>query len=150
MFPFLPASSMSMKAVVVASKTMLKVAHTDGVHSAEVELIRSFYSSSVEGSEWPSFDKLLQDSSGDFHVDAQAFANEQEREMIVALCVMTGFADGALSDAERAVVLTIAGDLNITPSRLDDITEFVKDHLLAQLSHLPDAGSVAKVAKELG
>ena len=150
MFPFLPASSMSMNAIIAACKTMLKVAHTDGVHSAEVELVRGFYNSSVDSGEWPSFDKLLQESSGNFHVDAQAFANEQEREMIVALCVMTGFADGALSVAERAAVLTIAGDLNITPSRLADITEFVKDHMLAQLSHLPDAGSVAKVAKELG
>lgn len=150
MFSFFPANAISMKAVIAASKAMLNVAHADGIHSAEVELVRSFYSSSVEGSEWPSFDKLLQDSIGDFHVDAHAFANDKEREMIVALCVMTGFADGTLSDAERAAVLTISGDLNITPSRLVNITEFVKDHMLAQLSHLPDAGSVAKVAKELG
>ena len=150
MFPFLPASSMSMDAVIAASKTMLKVAHTDGVHLAEIELIRNFYNSGVEGSEWPTFDRLLQESHSDFHVSAQAFASEQDREMIVALCVMTGFADGAFSDTERAVVLAIASDLNITPSRFTEIMEFVKDHMLAQLSHLPDAGSVAKVAKELG
>ena len=150
MFPFLPASTMSMEAVVAASKAMLKVASTDGVHSAEVELIRNFYRSSAEGGEWPSFDKILQESTGEFHPGAQAFANEQEREMIVALCVMTGFADGAFSDAERAVVLAIAGDLNLAPDRFDSIVEFVKDHMLAQLSHLPDAGSVARVARELG
>lgn len=150
MFPFLPANPLSMKAVIAATKTMIKVAHTDGVHSAEIELIRDFYSSSVDSGAWPSFDTVLRESNSDFHVDAQAFANEQEREMTVSLCVMTGYADGAFSDAERAVVQTIAGDLKLAPSRFAEIMEFVKDHMLAQLSHLPDAGSVAKVAKELG
>ena len=69
--------------------------------------------------------------------------------MIVALCVMTGFADGAFSVAEHAAVRSIANDLQIAQERFDAISNGVKDHMLSQLSHLPDAGSVAKVAKEL-
>jgi tellurite resistance protein len=164
MFPFFTVDSMSMNAVIAASKTMLKVAHTDGVHPDEIALIKGFYSSCVNSSEWPAFDKLQQESSGewpafdklqqessgDFHVDAKAFSSDQEREMIVALSIMTGFADGAFSAAEQAVVRTIATELHIAPARFDEINSAVKDHMLAQLSHLPDAGSVAKVAKELG
>ncbi len=150
MFPFFTVNSMSMTAVIAASKTMLKVAHTDGVHPDEIALIKGFYSSCVNSGEWPAFDKLQQESSGDFHVDAKAFSSDQEREMIVALSIMTGFADGSFSAAEQAVVRAIAADLHIAPARFDEINSAVKDHMLAQLSHLPDAGSVAKVAKELG
>ena len=150
MFPFFTTDSMTMGAVVAASKTMLKVAHTDGVHPAETALIQGFYTSCVNSGEWPAFDKLQRESSGDFHVDAKAFSSDQEREMIVALSIMTGFADGVFSAAEQAVVRTIAADLQIAPARFDEINSAVKDHMLAQLSHLPDAGSVAKVAKELG
>jgi uncharacterized tellurite resistance protein B-like protein len=146
----MPAIPMSMNAVVAASRIMLKVAHADGVHPAEVALIRSFYTSSAEGGGWPDFDKLLQESSGGFKVDPQAFASDLEREMIVGLCVMTGFADGSFSATERAVVKAIAAELNIAPERYEEVVEFVKDHMLAQLSHLPDAASVARVARELG
>ena len=140
---------MSKDAVVAASKTMLKVAHADGVRAAEIDLIRSFYTSGIDSGERPSFDKLLQDASKDLHVTAQAFADERQRETVIALCIMTGLADGTLSDAEQAAVHSIASDLNIAPNRLAEIVDLVKDNMLAQLSHLPDAGSVAKVAKEL-
>lgn len=149
MLPFFPSEPMDKDAVVSASKTMLKVAHADGVHAAEIDLIRSFYTSGLDGRDWPSFDKLLQEASGDLHVTAQAFSDERQRETVIALCVMTGLADGTLSDAEQAAVRSIANDLNIAPNRLTEIIDLVKDNMLAQLSHLPDAGSVAKVAKEL-
>ncbi len=150
MFPFFTADPMSKDAVIAATKTMLKVAATDDVHPAEIALIQGFYNGSVEGAGWPSFDSLQQQAAGDFHVDAKAFSSDQERETIVALSIMTGFADGAFSDAEQAVVRSIADDLGVAQSRFDEINATVKDHMLAQLSHLPDAGSVAKVAKELG
>lgn len=150
MFPFFTAESMSKDAVIAATKTMLKVAVTDDVHPAEIALIQGFYNGSVEGADWPAFDTLQQQAGTEFHVDAKAFASDQERETIVALSIMTGFADGAFSDAEQAVVRSIADDLGVAQSRFDEISDAVKDHMLAQLSHLPDAGSVAKVAKELG
>lgn len=147
---FIAVESMTKDAVIAATKTMLKVAHTDGVHPAEVALIQGFYNACASGAGWPAFDQLQHPSHGEFHVDAKAFAGAQDREMIVALCVMTGFADGAFSAAETAAVRSIADDLSIAPERFDAISNAVKDHMLAQLSHLPDAGSVAKVAKELG
>lgn len=152
MFPFFTAESMNMDAVIASCKTMLKVAHVDGVHPAEIALIRQFYDSCVSsesGADWPVFDVLLQQSGEPFHVNAQAFSGIPEREMVVALGIMTGFADGVLSDAEQAAIKSIAADLEISSNRVDAINSAVKDHMLAQLSHLPDAGSVAKVAREL-
>lgn len=149
MIPFFTTNALSTDAVITATKTMLKVASTDGVHPAEIALIKGFYNSGATGSDWPAFDSLSQ-SSADFKMDPKVFANDQEREMIVALCIMTGFADGSFSDKEQQVVREIGTSLNISPTRFDEINEAVKDHMLAQLSHLPDAGSVAVVAKELG
>ncbi|BBB63432.1 hypothetical protein UNDKW_5159 [Undibacterium sp. KW1] len=149
MFPFFAPQSLSDSAIIAASKIMLQVAKTDGIHPAEVALIKSFYEGSISAASHPSFDEVLA-ASADYTLAATDFSNEQEREMVVALSVMTGFADGTFSDAETATVRAIAASLNVAPARFDEINETIKDHMLAQLSHLPDAGSVAVVAKELG
>lgn len=152
MFPFFAPQALSDNALIAATKTMLKVAHTDGLHPAEAALIEAFYSSgtSADGAaQLPGF-ASLSDGIEDFSVDAASFSNDQEREMVLALSVMTGFADGAFSEHEQQVVRSIANSLQIDGGRFDDIVDAVKDHMLAQLSHLPDAASVAVVAKELG
>lgn len=148
MFPFFAPQALTDSAIISATKIMLKVAATDGVHPAEIALIESFYNSGAiaDGS---SFASVAQ-ASADFSVTHDSFSNDQEREMAVALSVMTGYADGSYSEKEHAVVRDITVNLGITMSRLDEIIETIKDHMLAQLSHLPDAASVAVVAKELG
>lgn len=149
MFPFFAPQSLSDSSIIAASKTMLQVAKTDGIHPAEVALIKSFYEGSISTASHPSFDDVLT-ASVDYTLAATDFASEEEREMVLALSVMTGFADGTFSDAEMQIARAIAASLNIAPARFDEINETIKDHMLAQLSHLPDAGSVAVVAKELG
>ncbi len=149
MFPFFTTHSLSTEAIISATKTMLKVASTDGIHPAEVALIESFYSSGITGADWPTFATITQ-SASEFKIDPAVFSNDGEREMIVALSVMTGFADGSFSDKEQQVVRDIASTLNVSTARYQEINESIKDHMLAHLSHLPDAGSIAVVAKELG
>ena len=149
MFPFLAPQSLSKNSLVAATKVMLKVARTDGLHPAEIALIEGFYSSSVSGAGSASFESVLQ-SSEDFQVGASSFETEEEREMVVALGVMTGLADGIFSETEQTLVREIAASLGVSSERFVAIADGVKDQLLAQLSHLPDAGSVAAVAKELG
>ncbi|MFZ6872020.1 TerB family tellurite resistance protein [Undibacterium sp. Di27W] len=149
MFPFFAPQSLSDSSIIAASKIMLQVAKTDGIHPAEVTLIKSFYEGSISTASHPSFDELLA-AADTYALSANDFANEQEREMVVALSVMTGFADGTFSDAETQAVRDIAAALNLASTRFDEINEAIKDHMLAQISHLPDAGSVAVVAKELG
>ncbi|MFZ6639414.1 TerB family tellurite resistance protein [Undibacterium sp. TC4M20W] len=149
MFPFFAPQSLSDSAIIAASKIMLQVAKTDDIHPAESALIKSFYEGSISTASHPSFDELLAAADA-YKLAASDFATEQEREMVVALSVMTGFADGTFSDAETQAVRDIAAALNLAPGRFDEINETIKDHMLAQLSHLPDAGSVAVVAKELG
>jgi len=52
--------------------------------------------------------------------------------------------------AERAAVSQAADNLGVSSDRVEHILAQIKDYMLAHLSGLPDAGSVAAVAKELG
>ena len=52
--------------------------------------------------------------------------------------------------AERTAVGRAAGNLDVASDRVEHILAQIKDYMLAHLSGLPDAGSVAVVAKELG
>jgi hypothetical protein len=148
MLPLTTISSISTDALISTTRTLLYVARIDGMHPAEEQLIRTFYESCAEGLELPAFDNLPQQTSS--HIDAHLFANDGEREMLFALCTMTAYADGHLSHAEQEALSAIAAELHLTPERVNTMTALLKDYMLAQLSHLPDAASVAKVAQELG
>lgn len=147
LFPLTDMTSMSSEALLGATRTMLRVARVDTMHPAEEALIHNFYSSCSDGLGLPSFETLLQQV--DYPMDASLFRGAGERDMVLALAVMTAYADGTFSDAEQAVVNGVAADLELPQARVGEIAAMVKDHMLAQLSHLPDAASVAKVAAEL-
>jgi DnaJ-domain-containing protein 1 len=83
-------------------------------------------------------------------VVAADFPDAGHRDMILALCIMVAYADGDYSAAERTAVLAAAASLGASGERVEQILAQVKDYMLAQLAHLPDAASVAVVAKELG
>ncbi|MDO8329349.1 MAG: TerB family tellurite resistance protein [Fluviicoccus sp.] len=150
MLPFAAAGQLSDTEISIAARAMLKVAHTDGIHPAEVALIRAFYEDGVETSGLPLFDDILSSSTGDFHVDAARFSDSENRELLLTLCVLTAYADGHCSAQEQTVLNGLAADMDITLSRLAELQAIVKDSLLASLAHLPDTASVAVVAGELG
>jgi hypothetical protein len=140
--------SMSADQVLALAACMLSTAHVDGVHPQEVALIRQFYDGAgvpglppfaeVEGMGGKA-DGLLKKVAGD-----AGFA-----EQLVLLCFATGYADGALSDAERAHVEKIGTGAGLSAARVAELLQQVKDSLIGALSHLPDAGSVANLAREL-
>ncbi len=148
MFPFSQIESLSNAAILAITQAMLKIAGVDGLQPAELDLIRDFYQNSG-GAGLPEFATLQEKAPLNRHIDHHAVTSAAEKEMLLALCVMTGYADGGLSTAELAAIQSIANDIG-TADRLDAIVAQVKDYMLAQLAHLPDAASVAKVARELG
>jgi len=148
MFPFSQIESLSNAAVLATTQAMLKIAGVDGMQPAELDLIRDFYQNSG-ASGLPAFETLQEKAPLNRHIDHHAVASAAEKEMLLALCVMTGYAGGGLSAAELASIQSIAADLGMT-DRVDVIVALVKDYMLSQLAHLPDAASVAKVARELG
>ena len=134
--------------VLALAASMLSTAHVDGVHPQEVALIRQFYEGAgvaglppfaeVEGM-GAKADALLKKVAGD-----PAFA-----EQLVLMCFATGYADGALSDAERTHVEKIGAGAGLGAPKIAELLEQVKDSLIGALSHLPDAESVAQLAREL-
>lgn len=151
MFPLMTETPLSPVQIVTATRLMLGIAHVDGACTTQEEaLIRQFYDGSRTAStDFLSFDALVAER-GVVSVAAGDFSDTGQRDMIVALCIMVAFADGDYSAAERAAVVAAAASLGLNAERVEQILAQVKDYMLAQLAHLPDAASVAVVAKELG
>lgn len=151
MFPLMTELPLAPAQVVAATRLMLRIAHVDGARTAEeVALIRQFYEAGRDaGADFPSFDAIAAEQ-GAVTVAAGAFPDAGHRDMILALCMMVAYADGDLSAHEHAAVGQVAGSLGVTVERTEQVLALVKDYMLAQLAGLPDAASVAVVAKELG
>ena len=136
MLPFAAASHLTDTEVGIATRAMLRVAHTEG---------------GIETAGLPLFDDILADcAGGSGHIDAARFIENGNRELLMTLCILTAYADGHCSAQEQAVLQGLAADMGLEPARLEALQAVVKDQLLASLSHLPDVASVAAVARELG
>lgn len=151
MFPLMTELPLTPAQVVAATRLMLHVAHVDGASTVEeVALIRQFYDATRTASaDFPAFE-TLDGGWGAADVSTADFPDAGHRDMLIALCVMVAYADGELSTPERAAVGRAAAGLGLANNRVEEILAQVKDYMLAQLSRLPDAASVAVVAKELG
>jgi hypothetical protein len=127
---------------------MLHISHVDGVQPAETALIKLFY----EGGREPGMPEFADVQAS--HVAAMSLlqqlpANAEFNDSLVSFCLMTGYADGTLSEAERDAVLGFARSVGVTREAFDALLQEVRDSLLGSLAHLPDAQSVATLAKEL-
>ncbi|MBP6654605.1 MAG: TerB family tellurite resistance protein [Propionivibrio sp.] len=145
----MPDQDLSPAQVVQLTKAMLSVACVDGIQPAEAALIGQFYESS-RSPEMPSTAAFLADpASREFDLEKRASSDAAFADTAILMCLMTAYADGQLSAAELAHVQAIAAALGLEAARLDAHLEQVRDELVGALSHLPDAGSVAVVAREL-
>ncbi len=135
--------------VLALAACMLSTAQVDGMHPQELALIQSFYDGcGVAG--LPPFASVGAVAGTDQTLaKAAATADTDFAEQLVLLCLATAYADGALSAAELSHVSQLAASAGLTESRVTQLLQQVKDSLLGALSHLPDAQSVAQLAKEL-
>ena len=150
MFPLLENVSLDAGQSIAATRLLLRIAHVDGVRTAEeVALIRWFHDSGCDDRVgWPAFDSLqATGQTGEF---AGIFSEAAERDLVIATCLMVAYADGALTSDELTAVRGVAEEIGMPPARVDELLALVKDYILSQLASLPDAGSVAVVARELG
>ncbi|MCW5219929.1 tellurite resistance TerB family protein [Verminephrobacter aporrectodeae] len=127
---------------------MLAVAHVDGVHPAEIQLIRQFYEGGREG-DMPAFADVQ-----DAHLRAvpllqQLSFDPEFAEALVGLCLMVGYSDGSLTDPEKDTALGLARSYGVSTAQFDEQLQIVRDSLLCSLASLPDTASVAALAKEL-
>jgi tellurite resistance protein len=139
--------ALSASQVQALAAAMLSVARIDGLHPAEEALIVAFYRENTGGAEpdLAKLEALLKDP----HTLPEQAIDAEFAETLVRMCVMTGYADGHLSDAEWAHVQAMGAQVGLGGGRVQEIRTEVKDLLVASLSHLPVAESVAEVAKSL-
>lgn len=147
--PLVNDQTLSPAQIILLTKAMLSVALIDGLAPAEAALIGQFYESSRNASMPGTTELLARPDARQFDVAELAGCEPDLADTVVLMCLMTGYADGALSEAERAQVQAIASELNVSDARFDELLAQVRDELIGALSHLPDAGSVAAVVKEL-
>ena len=143
----IPDQSLSAFQVTQLTRAMLSVARIDGIQPAEAALIGQFYEGS-RSADMPSTSALMSDSAA-FDIGTLAGSPAAVADTVVLMCLMTGYADGHLSAGERAAVSAMATTLGVSASRFEELLGQVRDELIGALSHLPDAGSVATVVREL-
>ncbi|OGB33613.1 MAG: hypothetical protein A3F78_01900 [Burkholderiales bacterium RIFCSPLOWO2_12_FULL_61_40] len=135
--------------VTQLTKAMLSVALVDDIQPAEAALIGQFYESS-RSADMPTTAAVLADPKAHpFDAAALAGSSAEFADTVVLMCLMTAYADGSLSAAEREHIQSIATTLGVDAARFETHLAQVRDELVGALSHLPDAGSVAAVVKEL-
>jgi tellurite resistance protein len=135
--------------VTQLTQAMLSVALVDGIHPAEAALIGQFYESSRSADMPTTASVLARPDAQTFNAAALAASTPEFADTVVLMCLMAAYADGNLSAAERSHVQAIATTLGVDASRFDALLAQVRDELVGAISHLPDAGSVAAVVKEM-
>ncbi len=141
--------SLSPLQVTQLTKAMLAVATVDGIQPAEAALIGQFYEASRSADMPTTANLMASPETRQFNTADLAGSPSEFADTAVLMCLMTAYADGHLSQAERDYVQTIATSLGVDAGRFDALMAQVRDDLVGALSHLPDAGSVAVVVKEL-
>ncbi len=135
--------------VTQLTKAMLSVALVDGIHPAEAALIGQFYESSRSADMPTTSSVMASPEAQPFDAAALAGSPADFADTVLLMCLMTAYADGHLSPAERDHVQAIATKLGVDAARFEAHLAQVRDELVGAISHLPDAGSVAAVVKEL-
>ena len=140
--------SMTSAQILVLVDSMLSTARIDGVHTQEVALIRTFYDEQRKPG-MPEFDAVMAATGHDPALASHLNSDPGFAEQLVLMCLMTGYADGRLSEGERVHVLDLAKQLGVAEPRFEELLLQVKDSRIASLAHLPDPESVAALAKTL-
>jgi uncharacterized membrane protein YebE (DUF533 family) len=142
------SESMSPAQVKALVAAMLVVAHVDGIHPKEQQLIRTFYEQSASPG-MVGFEQLGHSHAQVSELLAAAGSDAGFAEQLVLMCFMAGYADGHLSDGERQVVTGLGRQAGVADARVEELLQQVKDSLLGSLAHLPDPESVAALSKSL-
>ncbi|HSW06767.1 hypothetical protein [Aquabacterium sp.] len=142
------ADAMPESQVLALVECMLSTARIDGLHPKEVALIQTFYDEQRKPG-MPAFSAVMAEAENASIALTGLGGDTEFAEQLVLMCLMTGYADGHLTEAERQHVLGLAQQLGVAAPRVDELLVQVKDTLIASLAHLPDPESVAALAKTL-
>ncbi len=142
------SQAFSNEQLIALVESMLSTARVDGVHPKEEALIRVFYEEQrLPG--MPAYEGVAAAADKGIKQLEALRGDVGFAEQLVLMCLMAGYADGKFSEAERSHVAQLAGALSVAPARMGELHLQVKDSLIGSLARLPDAESVAALAKTL-
>lgn len=134
--------------VQVFVQGMSTVSRCDGVHPAEMTMLRGFYEGCQQDAQaLTRFDDLVRNELSLEHA-RQVLDTPALRVEFLRSCVFLGYADGSYSKAERGKVLEFATALNIDTPTLAEIEAEVADVLMQQMAPLQNIDAVREVARE--
>jgi tellurite resistance protein len=139
---------MTRQQVLALMACMLSTAHVDGVTPQELALMKTFYEQ-CGVAELPPFSDDDGAYGDPMELATQCATDPEFAEQLVLMSFMTAYADGHLTDSERAHVMAIAVRASLPEARTNELLLHVKDTLIGAIAMLPDAESVARIAKGL-
>jgi tellurite resistance protein len=128
------------------ARGLYAVAVVDGAHERELALIAEFYAGTGGPKSFATLERL-----GPLEPKALAAQLEHpaHRRVFLQGALLVAYADGTVSDAERASVNQFASALAVDAATLAQIESEVKDQLLRPLAGLANSEAVSQVAKKL-
>lgn len=132
------------------ARGLYTLSRVDGHEEREGMLIRSLWMDAVgweSGADLQAVEKLSDISAKDL---ATALRGPEIRRVFLKTALLLAWADGKVSDKERAWIRDAAKALEITDADLQREDELVRTFLLSQLSHVENVEAAKEVAKKLG
>jgi tellurite resistance protein len=139
---------MTRQQVMALMACMLSTAHVDGVSPQELALMKTFYEQ-CGVADLPPFAENEGAYGDPVELAAQCANDPEFAVQLVLMSFMTAYADGHLTDGERVHVVAIAARAGLSDARTNELLLHVKDTLIGAIAMLPDAESVARIAKSL-
>lgn len=143
---FAPEIQLTPAQAAAIARGLYAVAHADGVHEQEMNLINLFWKE-VGGSEH-ALGELKSHPAITGDELAGALDSHDLRRLFVKTALLLAFADGQVSSKESVLVRELTAKLGLS-GELAALEGQVKDFLLSQLAHIHNTEAVLEIAKKL-
>ena len=144
---FFQRQDLDFEQVKALTHAMLEVARVDGIHDAEMRLIREFYESCARAGD-PRLEDVARETPGARPI-AQLFDSQELASLFVKTLVLLAFADGTYAKAEEDVIRKYASELCLDGDAVDRLRESTKEFLLASLAHVQNLDALCEVRQKL-
>jgi tellurite resistance protein len=145
---FLPEMHLDERAANGIARGLLAVARADGIHEREAELIQSFWID-AGGTEQGLIDLERAPAVSPAWLAAELHS-DAERRVFMKTAVLLAWADGRVTDPERAALTGFGDALGFDAAKLAALEASVKEFLLSHVSHLHNTDATTAVARKLG
>jgi len=154
---FFPEIDVSANEAEAIARGLYAVALVDGLHERELALLVDFYGGTVEDDAEGVPGAAMRAAQASLArlgplepaAVAAALPAAAHRELFLKTALLMAWADGKVSDGERAAIDGFAAALGLDPAVRSRLEAEVKDYLLRPLAGLANVEAAANVAKKL-